>query len=104
MAEPSTPRPGIDPALKALVDALPFHFTADDGVEAPRQAIRQMAPPAEMLPAMRIEERTIGSGSLTDIPARIYWPPIPDHENLPVVVFYHGGGLGRGGLATHDAV
>jgi acetyl esterase len=104
MAEPSTTRPGIDPALKALVDAVPFHFTADDGVEGPRQLIRQLAPPAEMLPPMRIEERTIGSGSLTDIPARVYWPPIPDHQNLPVVVFYHGGGWALGDLDTHEGV
>jgi acetyl esterase len=94
----------MDPALKALLDAFPFHFTADGGVEPPRQLMRQMAPPAEMLPTMRIEERTIGSGELSDIPARIYWPPIPDHENLPVVVFYHGGGWSLGDLDTHEAV
>ena len=53
---------------------------------------------------MRIEERTIGFGDLTDIPVRIYWPPIRPHDDLPVVVFYHGGGWSIGDLDTHDAV
>ena len=43
-------------------------------------------------------------GALTDIPVRIYWPPIAQHDNLPVVVFYHGGGWCLGDLETHDPV
>ena len=53
---------------------------------------------------MRIEERTIGYGDITDVPVRIYWPPIEQHDNLPVVVFYHGGGWAIGDLDTHDPV
>ena len=53
---------------------------------------------------MRIEERTVGYGDMTDIPVRIYWPPIEQHDNLPVVVFYHGGGWAIGDLDTHDPV
>lgn len=95
---------GIDPALKILLDALPFHFVAADGVEGPRQLVRQMAPPPEMLPPMRIEERTVGFGAVDAIPVRIYWPPIAEHDHLPVVVFYHGGGFALGDLDTHEAV
>jgi acetyl esterase len=104
MAEPTTTRPGIDPTLQTLLDAFPFHFTAEDGVEVAREKMRQLEPPPELLPAMRIEERTIGFGDLNDIPVRIYWPPIPAHDDLPVVVFYHGGGWSIGDLDTHDAV
>jgi acetyl esterase/lipase len=57
-----------------------------------------------MLPEMRIEERMVGYGDVDDIPVRIYWPPIADHVNLPVVVYYHGGGWSIGDLDTHDHV
>jgi acetyl esterase len=99
-----TSRPDIDPNLKMLLDAVPLEFTIDDGVEVAREKLRIMKPPAELLPDMRIEERTIGYGELADIPVRIYWPPIEAHENLPVVVFYHGGGWAIGDLDTHDHV
>jgi acetyl esterase/lipase len=79
-AEPSTTPSGIDPATKAVLQ-----------------------PPPETLPDMRIEERTVGYGDVTDVPVRIYWPPIEQHDNLPVVVFYHGGGWALGDLDTHDA-
>ena len=41
---------------------------------------------------------------MTDIPVRIYWPPIDAHDDLPVVVFYHGGGWSLGDLDSHDHV
>lgn len=104
MAEPCAERPSIDPALQALLDVLPFKFTVEDGVEVAREQMRQMKAPPETLPEMRIEERTVGYGDVHDIPVRIYWPPIPEHEHLPVVVFYHGGGWSIGDLDTHDVV
>jgi acetyl esterase len=105
MTESSTgTRPGIDPILKALLDAVPLEFTIEDGVEVAREKLRVLKPPPEMLPDMRIEEHTVGYGELTDIPVRIYWPPVPAHEGLPVVVFYHGGGWALGDLDTHDHV
>jgi hypothetical protein len=96
MADPTTTPPGIDPTMKAIVDAFPLHFTVEDGVEVAREKIRALEQPAELLPAMRIEQRTVGYGELDDIPVRIYWPPIEEHANLPVVVFYHGGGWAVG--------
>jgi acetyl esterase/lipase len=103
MADPAT-RPGIDPAMQAALDTFPLAFTADDGVEVAREKLRQLKAPPELLPDMRIEERTIGYGDITDMPVRIYWPPIAQHDNLPVVVFYHGGGWSIGDLDTHDPV
>ncbi len=102
MTEPIIARPQIDPTLKAMLDAFPLTFTAADGVEVAREKIRQLQAPPEMLPDMRIEERTVGHGDLTDIPVRIYWPPVAQHTDLPVVVFYHGGGWAIGDLDTHD--
>ncbi len=79
-------------------------FTAADGVEVARERLRLLKTPSELLPDLRIEERIVGYGELTDIPVRIYWPPIDPHDNLPVVVFYHGGGWCLGDLETHDPV
>lgn len=104
MTEPSTARPDIDPTLKSLLDAFPLTFTIDDGVEVARERLRRLKLPPELLPEMRIEERTVGHGDLTDIPARIYWPPVAQHADLPIVVFCHGGGFALGDLETHDPV
>jgi acetyl esterase/lipase len=90
--------------LTAILDAFPLTFTAADGVEVARAKLRQLKPPPEMLPDMRIEERTVEHGDLTDIPVRIYWPPVAQHTDLPIVVFYHGGGWALGDLDTHDPV
>ncbi len=106
MIEPTIPRPGIDPTLKTLLDTFPMTFNADDGVEVARSRLRQLKVPPELLPQLRIEERTIGYHELTDIPVRIYWPA-DDNEvgrPAPVVVFYHGGGFSLGDLETHDPV
>ncbi len=104
MTEPTIARPQIDPTLKALLDAFPMTFKAADGVEVARARLRQLQAPAEMLPDLRIENRTVGHRDLTDIPVRIYWPPVAEHTNLPVIVFYHGGGFALGDLDTHDPV
>ncbi|MEH3128343.1 MAG: alpha/beta hydrolase [Mycolicibacterium neoaurum] len=97
-------RPAVDPDLKALLDAVPLAFSVDDGVEVAREKFRALKPPPNMLVQLRIEERVIGSGELQDIPARIYWPPVDQHDNLPVIVYYHGGGWAIGDLDTHDHV
>src|ERR1700728_1728491 len=103
MTEPITARPEIDPTLKALVDAIPMTFKASDGVEAARAKLKQLQAPPEMLPDLRIEDRIVGHGDVTDIPVPIYWPAA-EPGNLPIVVFYHGGGFALGDLDTHDPV
>lgn len=102
MVEPAA-RPDIDPTFKALLDLFPTTFNADDGVELARQRLKLLKVPPEMLPDLRIEDRTIGHGEFTDIPVRVYWPPTPA-EVSPVVVFFHGGGFCLGDLDTHDHV
>ena len=109
MTEPTIARPDIDPTLKTLLDAFPLTFNVDDGVEVARAKLEQLKAPVELLPDLRIEERTVEYGDLTDIPVRIYWPPtVPDEaatdKALPVVVYYHGGGWSIGNLDTHDPV
>ncbi|CDO88263.1 lipase [Mycobacterium triplex] len=103
MIEPAGARPEIDPTLKALLDLFPQGFNADDGVAPARERLKMLKVPPELLPDLRIEDRTIGHGDLVDIPVRIYWPPTPA-EISPVVVFFHGGGFCLGDLDTHDHV
>jgi acetyl esterase len=98
MTEPTTARPEIDPMLKAVVDAFPMTFKASDGVQAARERLSQLKVPTEMLPDLRIEDR-----SADGVPVRIYWPQ-SEPGNLPIVVFYHGGGFALGDLETHDPV
>jgi acetyl esterase/lipase len=86
-----------------LLDAFPMTFSAADGVEVARSRLKLLRVPDELLPELRIEERMISHGELTDIRVRIYWPPSAD-EPSPVVVFYHGGGFSLGDLDTHDPV
>ncbi|HET9892964.1 MAG TPA: alpha/beta hydrolase [Mycobacterium sp.] len=103
MSEPTIARPEIDPTFKALLDAYPMTFRQADGVELARKRLRLLKVPTEMLPELRIENRTIAHGEQADIPVRIYWPD-SDRTPLPVVVFYHGGGFCLGDLDTHDPV
>jgi acetyl esterase len=104
MTERATAKPEIDPMLKGLLDAFPMTFTAADGVDVARAQISMLKAPPEMLPDLRIEDRLVGYGEHTDIPVRIYWPPVTADQGLPVVVFYHGGGWAIGDLDTHDPV
>ena len=104
MTEPTTARPQIDPTLKVILDAFPLTFTAADRVEVARAKLRQLQVPPEMLPDLRIENLLISHGDRTEIPVRIYWPPVAEHRDLPVVVFYHGGGFALGDLDTHDPI
>jgi hypothetical protein len=47
---------------------------------------------------------TRSTTDITGIPVRIYWPPIAQDDDLPVVVFYHDGGWALGDLDNHDPV
>jgi acetyl esterase/lipase len=98
-------RPAIDPLIKGVLDVIPLEFTIDDGVEVARARLAAMQLPAELLPAMRTEDRELDCGAAGHIPVRIYWPPTDGETGpLPVVVFYHGGGWAIGSLDSHEAV
>jgi acetyl esterase/lipase len=88
----------IDPVMQLVLDAVPTPGIADVGYERVRELIRErmaaMPPPPEL---PRVEDRTVAGG----IPVRIYWP-VAEPVDLPVVVYYHGGGWVIGDLDTHD--
>ena len=94
------PGMAIDPMVQQILTAMPFPSIADIGPQGARDLIRQMVshmPPPVPLP--RVEDRKITG----DIPVRIYWP-VEDAKDLPIVVFYHGGGFVIGDLDSHDAL
>ncbi|WP_330256020.1 alpha/beta hydrolase [Nocardia sp. NBC_00565] len=96
----------LDPVMQSVLEGFLSKLTSEFDLEGHRQMLLAVQPPREALPELRIENRAISYGDLTDIPVRIYWPPTEQQENLPIVVFYHGGGwvLGFADLDTHDMV
>ncbi|AYE95506.1 lipase [Mycobacterium paragordonae] len=91
-------KPGVDPILLKVLDAVPFRLSTDDGIDAVRQRLRDL-PRRAVHPELRVENRAIdGPGGPIDI--RIYWPTTD--SVAPVVLFFHGGGFVMGDLDTHD--
>ncbi|MBW0011897.1 alpha/beta hydrolase [Mycobacterium sp.] len=95
-------KPGIDPTLLKVLDAVPFRLSARDGVEALRRRFRDL-PRRPLHPELLVEDRAIpGPGGPIGI--RIYWPPTHPGRSAatPVVLYFHGGGFVVGDLDTHD--
>jgi acetyl esterase len=95
-------KPGIDPILVKVLDAVPFRLSTDDGIDAARQRFRDL-PRRALHPDLRVEDRAI-QGPAGPIAIRIYWPPTDpgEHAAPPVVIYFHGGGFVIGDLNTHD--
>jgi acetyl esterase/lipase len=95
-------KPGIDPILLKVLDAVPFRLTTEEGVAAARQRFRDL-PRRPLHPELRVEDRTI-PGPAGPIGIRIYWPSTApqDGAGTPVVLFFHGGGWVVGDLDTYD--
>jgi acetyl esterase len=95
-------KPGVDPILLKVLDAVPFRLSTEDGIDAVRQRLRDL--PRRLLhPELRVEDRSI-DGPAGAINIRIYWPPAYSEGSAasPVVLFFHGGGFVMGDLDTHD--
>lgn len=98
---PADEKPGIDPILQKVLDAVPFRLSTEDGIDAARQRFRDL-PRRPLHPELRVEDRTI-PGPQGAIAVRIYWPPIHSESRpAPVVLYFHGGGFVIGDLDTHD--
>jgi acetyl esterase/lipase len=93
-------KPGIDPILLKVLDAVPFRLSTDDGVDAARQRLRDL-PHRPLHPELRIEDRAI-PGPAGPIGIRIYWPRTDPAGRAPVLLYFHGGGFVVGDLDTHD--
>jgi acetyl esterase len=85
-----------------VLDKVPFRLSAEDGIEAARQRLRDLKRRA-LHPELRVEDRTV-EGPAGPLELRIYWPPnhSTSQASPPVVMFFHGGGFVMGDLDTHD--
>lgn len=93
-------KPPVDAILQKVLDAVPFQFSTDQGVEVARRQLAEL-PRRAVHPELRVHDRTI-PGPAGEIPVRIYRTP-EAADAAPVVVFFHGGGFVAGDLDTHDA-
>ena len=94
----------VDPQAQIVLDMLAqapeMDFTKLDAPAA-RALYENMNVQAAVSEIAHVEDRTI-PGPAGDIPVRVYKPS--DDSNLPVLVFFHGGGWVIGSIQTHDGV
>ena len=56
-------------------------------------------------PVARVENLAVRTNAAErTVPVRAYWPLDREPENLPTIVFVHGGGFVSGDLDTHDVL
>jgi acetyl esterase len=94
----------LDPEIRKLLDAIASSGNYELGtglIEQDREAALHMVdfqePPVDL---PRIEDVSI-PGRSGPIAARIYWP-LEDAADLPIFLFWHGGGWQMGGIETVD--
>lgn len=56
------------------------------------------------LPTAEVEDRKIPGGPTGEISIRIIRPKNSNKKNLPVIVYFHGGGWVLGNVGTHDRI
>jgi len=99
-----TPHGRLDPEvaliLKFAPKAPPFGSVSVTQLRKEmRDAVRRFQ--GKPIPILHVQDRSI-PGPLGSIPIRVYRPT--DETELPIVVYYHGGGFALGDLDTHDGI
>jgi acetyl esterase len=94
----------LDPRVKRFLDALATgrpRNNPDSTVQERRRGLSELLKlSGPELAVDRTEDRALpGCGS--PLPVRIYTPP-DGAETLPGLIYFHGGGLVAGNVATHD--
>lgn len=99
----------LDPQIEyvlGLVEKAGFPEFCDLGPEAARELFEATAPKLDIRPenVFRVEDRFI-PGLPDPIPLRIYTPREPAAgEQLPILVYLHGGGFVVGSLDSYDSL
>jgi len=95
----------LDPRAKRFLDVLAaaklpnaFENTVQERRLGLAELMKFAGPHA---PVERIEDRTVGGSA---IPVRIYTPRDAGADLLPGLIYFHGGGLVAGTVATHDSI
>lgn len=93
----------LDPQAKAVLDLIASLEMPPLGTLSPEETREgskaRRLPPDELEPVHRIEDRTI-PGPAGEIPVRVYTPS--DDPDLPLLVYFHGGGWVIGDLDMED--
>jgi acetyl esterase len=93
----------LDPQIATLIEDLDAGFPSVHtmtGAQARATIRSRLVPPTELEPVAEVRDDAI-PGPGDDIPIRIYRP---DSENLPVLVYAHGGGFVFCDLDSHDGL
>ena len=90
----------LDPAAQAWLDRLVAMGTPPVSQLTPHQAREARILPPAGPDVFRVDDMQ-AVGPEGPIPLRLYWPS--DAANLPILVWYHGGGWVVGDLETGDA-
>ena len=97
----------LDPRVKRFLDVLAAGKppnALETSVEQRRLGLAELMKLGGPEPAVgRVEDRTV-PGPAGDIAVRIYTPLDAAAELLPGLVYFHGGGLVAGTVATHDRI
>jgi acetyl esterase len=98
----------LDPRVKRFLDALAAGKppnALETTVEQRRQGLAELMKLAGPETAVhRVEDRTLPGPGGHPLGVRIYTPLEAKASLLPGLIYFHGGGLVAGSLATHDSI
>lgn len=95
----------VDPVLMSVLEAIPTEqLNRPEDLPLVRESRRRA--PTDNVPTIgRVKDIVIPATDAPSVAARIYWPVgFEDAGELPLVVYYHGGGFALGGIDSHDWV
>ena len=105
-----TPHHRLTPQMRSVLERMAKAGRAPLNTMTPQQAREAYAAGADILeePApvlARVEDFTIPARDGVLLPARLYAPtPAQGHPQLPVLLYFHGGGFVIGSITTHDGL
>lgn len=97
----------VDPLLMSVLEASPaVQLDRPEDLTLARESRRHAAPSDAQLPTVgRVKDTSIPVTDAPPIAVRIYWPAgFESAGELPLVLYYHGGGFALGSIDTHDWV
>ena len=98
----------LDPRVKRFLDALAAgnpRNALDTTVEERRRGLAELMKLGGPERAVaRIEDRTLPGPGGPPLGVRIYTPLDARSDRLPGLIYFHGGGLVAGSVATHDSI
>ena len=96
-----TPYGLLDPKVAIALKLMPERKEGISVTEQRAQMRKMVDKYNKEIPLLRVENQTISAGNQS-IPIRIYSDS--KEENLPILIYYHGGGWVVGDLETHDGI